>query len=131
MNTVGLRLREERKRLEFGQSDFAFVGGCGRTTQIKYEAGERFPNTDYLEKIAAAGADVGYIVTGKRHQDRTDIAAELSHLIDLIYHVADRKGLLLPREQIKTVLGFAFINGADEAAIAAFIDWQFPYGRSE
>lgn len=126
MNTVGLRLRKERKRLEFGQSDFAFVGGCGRTTQIKYEAGESFPNTDYLEKIAAAGADVGYIVTGKRHQDRNAIAADLSEQLDLIYHIADRRGIRLSREQIKTSLGFAFINDADEAAIAAFIDWQLP-----
>ena len=63
---IGERLREEREKLEFNQADFAAKGGCTRKTQYNYEAGERAPDGAYLAAIAAAGADVQYILTGIR-----------------------------------------------------------------
>lgn len=64
--TVGKRLKEEREALGFSQTGFAAIGGIGRKSQFNYEEDERKADTEYLQKIAAAGADVRYIVTGER-----------------------------------------------------------------
>lgn len=60
------RLREERERLGLNQVDFGAVGGVKKLAQINYEKGERHPDSAYLAAIAAAGADVLYILTGQR-----------------------------------------------------------------
>ncbi len=60
------RLREERERLGLNQSDFAEKAGKGLVSQSRYEAGARQPDVSYLIKIARAGADVLYILTGRR-----------------------------------------------------------------
>ena len=64
--TFGTRLKEERGRLGLTQSLFAAHGGVVKFTQINYEKGERHPDSAYLAAIAAAGADVLYILTGQR-----------------------------------------------------------------
>ncbi len=63
---IGGRLREERERLGFNQTDFGAIGGVGRKSQFNYEENERQPDSSYLEAIAAIGADVRYIITGER-----------------------------------------------------------------
>lgn len=60
------RLREERKRLGLNQVELGAVGGVKKLAQINYESGERQPDAGYLAAIAAAGADVRYILTGER-----------------------------------------------------------------
>lgn len=42
---------------------------CHPVTQSNYETGKRIPDLEYLEKLAALGADVGYIVSGQRGQE--------------------------------------------------------------
>lgn len=64
--TIGARLLEERNRLGLNQTEFAARGGVGKATQINYEKGERSPDASYLQAIADEGADVLYIVTGRR-----------------------------------------------------------------
>jgi transcriptional regulator with XRE-family HTH domain len=61
---VGLRIKEERERLHYNQTDFAAIGGMSRKTQFDYESGARAPDGSYLMGIATAGADVQYIITG-------------------------------------------------------------------
>lgn len=63
---IGERIREERERLGLSQADFAALAGAHRKSQGNYESGDRYPDAAYLAAIAEAGADVGYIVTGKR-----------------------------------------------------------------
>ncbi len=63
---IFLRLREERERLGFSQEAFGVLGGVQKRAQINYEKGERHPDSAYLAAIAAAGADVLYILTGQR-----------------------------------------------------------------
>jgi len=48
------------------QTDFAALGGASKRAQIRYEADERSPDADYLAGVAKAGADILFIVTGKR-----------------------------------------------------------------
>lgn len=64
--SIFLRLREERERLGFSQEAFGVLGGVQKRAQINYEKGERHPDSTYLAAIAAAGADVLYILTGER-----------------------------------------------------------------
>lgn len=63
---IGMRLREERERLAMSQEKFGALGGVQKRAQINYESGERQPDAGYLAAIAAAGADVLYILTGQR-----------------------------------------------------------------
>jgi transcriptional regulator with XRE-family HTH domain len=60
------RLREERERLGLSQQDAEALWGISRVTWGKYERGDTTPDAAVLAAIAAAGADVLYIVTGSR-----------------------------------------------------------------
>ena len=60
------RLREEREALGLSQQALAERCGITARSQRNYESGERLPDAGYLAAIAAAGADVLYILTGQR-----------------------------------------------------------------
>ncbi|WP_176042657.1 helix-turn-helix domain-containing protein [Burkholderia stabilis] len=60
------RLREERVRLGYNQTDFSAVAGTTQRSQTVYETGKRSPDLAYLAAIATIGADVQYIATGTR-----------------------------------------------------------------
>ncbi len=62
------RLKEERKRLGLNQTDFGANCGVRKQAQLKYEKGERQPDSDYLQKASGIGVDVSYLFTGKRTQ---------------------------------------------------------------
>lgn len=62
----GTRLKLERQRLNFSQSEFAAAGGVSKTTQIAYESGVHVPTLAYLMDVASRGADATFILTGKR-----------------------------------------------------------------
>lgn len=64
--TIGSRLRLERERLGLTQDELAKAGGVGRQSQFRFESGQRSPDADYLAAVAKVGADVLFIVTGKR-----------------------------------------------------------------
>ena len=66
VTTIGARIREERNRMALSQEAFGAIPGVTKQAQIKYEKDERHPDTLSLAAIAAAGADVLYILTGQR-----------------------------------------------------------------
>lgn len=70
MSKINERLKEERVRLGFSQTAFAQKAGIHRNTQIKYESGERFPDSEYLDSIAALGVDIFYIFSGVKSEER-------------------------------------------------------------
>ena len=69
---IGVRLKEIREALALSQTEFAQIAGnagvpgATRQSQAKYEKGLATPSAAYLAAIAAAGADVLYILTGQR-----------------------------------------------------------------
>ncbi len=65
---IGERLFAERERLGLSQEAMGAAGGVRKQAQLLYEKDERHPDTRYLTAIAAAGADVLYILTGQRSQ---------------------------------------------------------------
>lgn len=65
-SSVGARLREERKRLGWTQTELAKRGGISRPTQALYESGLRIPTLEYLAAAADNGLDAIYVMFGKR-----------------------------------------------------------------
>lgn len=64
--TIGSRIKKERTRMKIKSKEFAEMVGCHPVTQSNYETDKRIPDLEYLEKLATAGADIAYIVTGQR-----------------------------------------------------------------
>jgi transcriptional regulator with XRE-family HTH domain len=64
MFKFGERLLKVRKDKGWSQDEIAKIGGVAKRTYCNYESGEREPGAAFLEAIAAAGADVQYILTG-------------------------------------------------------------------
>lgn len=63
---IGHRLREERERLGLTQPVFAELAGAKKRTLIDWEKDVSSPTAVQLAQLAAAGADVLYILTGQR-----------------------------------------------------------------
>lgn len=92
MNSFNNRLREERKRFKLSQEEMAAIGGVQRNTQSLYERGARKPDIDYLEKIAKAGADILYVITGEKTPTKSSaLSLKESALID-DYRAAAQEG---------------------------------------
>jgi transcriptional regulator with XRE-family HTH domain len=62
---IGERIRIERERLGFSQMAFAGLGEASKNSQLAWEKETAFPNARVLNAWARAGADVGFIVTGR------------------------------------------------------------------
>lgn len=69
---IGGRLREERKRLTESQETLSQKFSVSLRTWGKYERGQTMPDALTLSKLGTdLGADVSYILTGKRTPLRT------------------------------------------------------------
>ena len=111
---IGARLREERERLNGTQDAWAAAGGVHRNSQRSYEQGKTPTDSGYLTKIGAIGADINYILTGRRGgPDTGDQAEELAGELGLIK---------LPEIDIAVGMGVAF---PDEAVIES-VDRYIP-----
>lgn len=86
-DSVGKRLCEERKRLGFTQKAFAGLASLTTMSQHNYESGVRAPDSNYLAAIAAAGADVGYIVTGVRSGGDEEVVDPWEEFEQVISHL--------------------------------------------
>jgi len=64
MCNISKRLLDERLRLDKNQAEMAEIGGVAKRTYCNYESGEREPMASFFAGLAAAGADVQYILTG-------------------------------------------------------------------
>jgi transcriptional regulator with XRE-family HTH domain len=93
------RLREERGRLRLHQKDVASLVGMTPRAQLMYEAGERHPDSRYLETLARHGFDVLYILTGRR-EPPPDLTAEETALVHKL-----RAAPAHIRATVHTVLG--------------------------
>jgi|GEM_PF-1364119 len=68
---LATRLKAERERLGFSQTDFAALAGASKHSQINWEKGAAAPNATVLAAWAAHGMDVLYVVTGQRSNRQT------------------------------------------------------------
>lgn len=90
MSTFGDRLREERERLGYSQTDLGKVVGVTKKTQGLYERNERYPDAAYLIALGVAGGNVDYVLCGKRSFP-ADLSAEESALLEN-YRSSDEPG---------------------------------------
>jgi transcriptional regulator with XRE-family HTH domain len=81
--SLGSRIREERERLGLTQTAL----GVAPKTQRFYESDARKPDTGYLEHFAALGADVLYILTGRR--DESSLSPDEAALLDNYRHSSE------------------------------------------
>lgn len=63
---INLRLKEERERLNLSQTALGELANAAKRTVIDWEKGVSSPNAVQMSALAAAGADVLYILTGQR-----------------------------------------------------------------
>jgi len=57
------------------QTAFGAIASVTKMSQINYESGRRSPDTVYLTRLASAGVDVLYVLTGRRAARKdTDLA---------------------------------------------------------
>jgi len=68
MSDIGIRLKEERKKLKKTQANFAEFCGCSSRTQMRYEKGNVNLDDLYLLKAGELGVDVGYVLTGVKSE---------------------------------------------------------------
>lgn len=67
--SVGERLKSERTRLGYNIRDFAEKGGVSKSTQSNYENDASLPDSNYLNKISALGAEIFWIMRGSEEDD--------------------------------------------------------------
>jgi transcriptional regulator with XRE-family HTH domain len=95
---IGERLKEERERLGFNQTEFAAKAGASKNSQYNYEKGERSPDAAYLAAVAEKGVDVLYVVTGERRPMTVDsINADAARLIEVYERIGELDRELLFR----------------------------------
>lgn len=90
---VHTRLEEERKRLGKGQEEMAASGLVKLRTYANYASGFRVPDADFLSAIAAAGADVQYILTGTRSMPVLRMDQERAGYVVEILSPAEQRAL--------------------------------------
>lgn len=98
MKKINERLLEERVRLGFNKKQMAEAGKVVNSSYTNYEEGRRSPDGDFLAAIAEAGADVQYILTGKRGLaekvvvPRTPISEQRAQKIVELYQALNEQG---------------------------------------
>lgn len=105
---IGDRLKEERERLGFNQTEFAAQAGASKNSQYNYEKGERSPDAGYLAAVAGQGVDVLYVVTGVRKPlPANTISAEVAEFLEIYQHINETDRDVLFR------MACAFAKAAD------------------
>lgn len=99
MTSIGERLKEERKRLNMNQKDFAELAKTGITAQVNYEKGVRSPSSDYLSELAKHGVDISYIITGERKVTLDDLV-ELQQCVLEVEEWLQKNKKELQKEQL-------------------------------
>jgi len=90
--SIFARLREERERLGLTQEAFGSAGGVLKGAVINYEKGVRFPDVSFLAGVANVGADVQYIVTGRRADQNSATLAPAERALLESFAQADDAG---------------------------------------
>jgi transcriptional regulator with XRE-family HTH domain len=111
---IGDRLKEERERLGFNQTDFAAKAGASKNSQYNYEKGERSPDATYLAAVAEKGVDVLYVVTGERKPTTVEsISPDTAKFLEFYQRVTDLDREVLLR-MVSAFAKAASIDGKKE-----------------
>ncbi|EON15010.1 helix-turn-helix domain-containing protein [Pandoraea sp. SD6-2] len=105
---IGIRLREERLRLGYSQTEFAALGGASKRSQIDWESGKTSPTAEVLAVLTEVGVDALYVLTGTRSvQVKSALTWEEQALLENYRHsspgdqaVIRRMGLALSKPAV-------------------------------
>lgn len=89
--SLGSRLKKERKRLGLTQAGFASKIGVGRIAVLRNELGERCPDANYLLSCQKIGVNIFYVLNGEL-EDRLDFARMESSIKLLLEMLRDLDG---------------------------------------
>jgi phage repressor protein C with HTH and peptisase S24 domain len=110
MTSMGMRLREERVRLGFSQTELGDIAGITKNTQMLYESEKRIPKADYLSALDAIGVNTHYVLTGNRsissNVEPIDLAEGMAAIPMYDIEAAAGAGRSFEGEPIKTTLQF-------------------------
>jgi transcriptional regulator with XRE-family HTH domain len=103
--SIGSRIKEERLRLGLSQEGLAKIAGVQRRAHIRYEHDERLPDAAYLSALAGAGADINYILTGRRERPASELT-DRARLLAAIEAIEDGLGdkRLPPAKKAEAIL---------------------------
>lgn len=90
--TFGQRLTAERERIGRTQEQLGALVGATKRSVIDWEGGDASPKASYLEKMAAEGMDVLFVLTGKRSKPVQDTLTPRQRALLTYYDAADEQG---------------------------------------
>lgn len=117
------RIKAERNRLGLSQGDFADKCGVSKRTQASYEAGISCPDLRYLAAAEEAGADVPFLVNGRK----TEHIRQMGNAILRVFECVEKR---IPALGSLTVLGIIQLIAQDEAN-ARDNDWKGGFVSNE
>lgn len=125
--SIGARLKSERRRLGLSQDKFAEAGGVKRTTLYQYEHGDRRPSLDFLVKSTSAGLDLAYIIFGERNLRLAGAVhieqEELDRILSLVDQYArDSRGRALATEHRQEL--FRQLCDIANSRVEDEVDWR-------
>lgn len=117
----------------WSQAEAAEKCGVKRETWSRYESGLMSPGMEVLAALAAAGADVQYILTGESDVDpvllalsKTErIKAVLDLALEVVHEVQDERGVEFSAENLQTLMGYAYTYCTTKKALKTFADSVF------
>lgn len=93
--SFGERLRSERLRIGMQQLELADACAVARKTLSVWEKGEQTPNAAVLSRMAAAGVDVLYVVTGQHAAESETTLAPAERALLQAWRDSNDKGRAL------------------------------------
>ncbi len=110
MSTIGSRIKEERVRLGMTQPQFAEASISSKRALIEWEKNATSPSTVQLSALHHIGADVLYIVTGRREAnvpERID-AHRLATAIEAVEEGLDAAKRTMPPDKKAELIKAAY-----------------------
>jgi transcriptional regulator with XRE-family HTH domain len=95
-------------RLGMTQDQLGTIARQSRKSVLRYESEERAPDAPFLETIAAHGADVLYILTGRREQPALDDIKTLTAAIEIIEEALAKRRATMPPAKKAEVIALAY-----------------------
>lgn len=116
MESIGDRLKSERKRLGLNQDELAQVAGVQRQAQGNYERGDRVPDAAYLQAIASAGVDVLFVITGRRVPKLEEELQAYGDAWQVLDSLLQKNGVNLPADKKRQAAEAMYAEHANAGA---------------
>jgi transcriptional regulator with XRE-family HTH domain len=91
IQSLGARLKKERKRLGLTQAQFASKVGVGRLNVMRNELGERCPDADYLLSCQKIGVNIFFVLNGSTEEklDFARMESSVKFLLEILRDLDD------------------------------------------